>query len=61
MNSKLVKVTEGKIRVIVLNKKGHEFTIQTPTNQFIDWGTEFCLNVQQSGDVINVHEGEIGS
>ena len=60
VNSKLVKVTEGKIRVIVLNKKGHEFTIQTPTNQFIDWGTEFCLNVQLSGgDVINVHEGEV--
>jgi hypothetical protein len=60
VNPKFVKVTEGKIRVIVLNKKGHEFTIQTPTNQFIDWGTEFCLNVQQSGrDVINVHEGEV--
>ena len=60
VNSKFVKVTEGKIRVIVLNKKGHEFTIQTPTNQFIDWGTEFCLNVQQTGgDMINVHEGEV--
>ena len=60
VNSKLVNVIEGKIRVIVLNKKGHEFTIQTPTHQFIDWGTEFCLNVQQTGgDVINVHEGEV--
>ena len=60
INPKLVKVTEGKIRVIVLNKKGHEFTIQTPTNQFIDWGTEFCLNVQQTeGDLINIHEGEV--
>lgn len=60
INPKLVKVTRGKIRVIVLNKKGHEFTIQTPTNQFIDWGTEFCLNVQQTGgDLINIHEGEV--
>ena len=60
VDPKFVKVTEGKIRVIVLNKKGHEFTIQTPTNQFIDWGTEFCLNVQKKGeDLINVHEGVV--
>ena len=60
VNSKLVKVTEGKIRVIIFDKKGHEFTIQTPSNQFTDWGTEFCLDVQQTeGDVINVHEGEV--
>ena len=57
---KLVKVSRGKLRVIVLNSKGQEFTVQTPSNQYIDWGTEFCLNIPANGiDVINVHEGEV--
>ena len=56
---KLIKVSEGNIRVIVLNKEGLEFTIHTPTNQYIDWGTEFCLNVLPKGrDIINVQEGK---
>ena len=60
LNSKVVKMTQGKVRTIVLNEKGHEFTILSPTSKYIDWGTEFSLNISPRGkDLVNVHEGKI--
>ncbi len=60
LNPKLVSVTQGNVRTIVLNDKGKEFTILSPTSRYIDWGTEFSLNISHSGeDLINVHEGAI--
>jgi hypothetical protein len=60
INPKLVSVTHGNVRTIVLNDKGKEFTILSPTSRYIDWGTEFSLNISSSGeDLINVHEGAI--
>ena len=60
LNPKLVSVTHGSVRTIVLNDKGKEFTILSPTSRYIDWGTEFSLNISSSGeDLVNVHEGAI--
>jgi hypothetical protein len=60
LNPKLVKVTQGNVRTIVLNDKGKEFTILSPTSRYIDWGTEFSLNISPNGDdLVNVHEGAI--
>ena len=60
LNPKLVSVTEGNVRTIVLNDKGKEFTILSPTSKYIDWGTEFSLNISPSSeDLVNVHEGAI--
>ena len=60
LNPKLVSVTQGNVRTIVLNDKGKEFTILSPTSRYIDWGTEFSLNISSSGeDLVNVHEGAI--
>jgi hypothetical protein len=60
LNPKLVSVTQGNVRTIVLNDKGKEFTILSPTSRYIDWGTEFSLNISPSGDdLVNVHEGAI--
>ena len=60
LNPKLVKVAQGNVRTIVLNDKGKEFTILSPTSRYIDWGTEFSLNISPSGDdLVNVHEGAI--
>ena len=60
LNPKLVKVTLGNVRTIVLNDKGKEFTILSPSSRYIDWGTEFSLNISPSGeDLVNVHEGAI--
>ena len=60
INPKLVSVTQGNVRTIVLNDKGKEFTILSPTSRYIDWGTEFSLNISPSGeDLVNVHEGAI--
>jgi hypothetical protein len=59
-NPKLVSVTQGNVRTIVLNDKGKEFTILSPTSRYIDWGTEFSLNISPNGeDLVNVHEGAI--
>ncbi|MBT7651456.1 MAG: hypothetical protein HN553_10810, partial [Opitutae bacterium] len=60
INPKLVSVTQGNVRTIILNDKGKEFTILSPTSKYIDWGTEFSLNISPSGeDFVNVHEGAI--
>jgi len=60
INPKLVSVTQGNVRTIVLNDKGKEFTILSPTSRYIDWGTDFSLNISPSGeDLVNVHEGAI--
>ena len=60
LNPKLVSVTQGNVRTIVLNDEGKEFTILSPTSRYIDWGTEFSLNISPSGDdLVNVHEGAI--
>ena len=60
INPKLVSVTQGNVRTIVLNDKGKEFTILSPTSRYIDWGTEFSLNISATGeDLVNVHEGVI--
>jgi hypothetical protein len=60
LNPKLVSVAQGNVRTIVLNDKGKEFTILSPTSRYIDWGTEFSLNISSSGeDLVNVHEGAI--
>ena len=60
LNPKLVRVTQGNIRTIVLNDKGKEFTILSPSSRYIDWGTEFSLNISPNGeDLVNVHEGAI--
>jgi len=60
LNPKLVSVTQGNVRTIVLNDKGKEFTILSPTSRYIDWGTEFSLNISPNGeDLVNVHEGAI--
>ena len=60
LNPKLVSVTQGNIRTIVLNDKGKEFTILSPSSRYIDWGTEFSLNISPNGeDLVNVHEGAI--
>ena len=48
LNPKLVSVTQGNVRTIVLNDKGKEFTILSPTSRYIDWGTEFSLNISSS-------------
>jgi hypothetical protein len=60
LNPKLISVTQGNVRTIVLNDNGKEFTILSPTSRYIDWGTEFSLNISSSGeDLVNVHEGAI--
>ena len=60
LNPKLVKVAQGNVRTIVLNDKGKEFTVLSPSSRYIDWGTEFSLNIFPSGeDLVNVHEGAI--
>jgi len=60
LNPKLVSVTQGNVRTIVLNDKGKEFTILSPTSRYIDWGTEFCLNISpNSKDLVNIHEGAV--
>ena len=44
----------------MLNDKGKEFTILSPTSRYIDWGTEFSLNISPNDeDLVNVHEGAI--
>jgi hypothetical protein len=60
LKPKLVSVTHGNVRTIVLNDKGKEFTILSPTSKYIDLGTEFSLNISPNGeDLVNVHEGAI--
>jgi hypothetical protein len=46
LGPKLVQVKQGKLRTMVLNEQGHGFTIQTEESNFVDWGTEFSMNIQ---------------
>ena len=58
LSEKEIFVHKGSIRTIVHDARGHEFTICTPNANYIDWGTEFCLNIQpNSTDQFEVDEG----
>jgi hypothetical protein len=58
LSEKEIFVQQGNIRTIVHDARGHEFTIRTPSAHYIDWGTEFCLNIQpNSTDQFEVDEG----
>jgi len=55
-----ISVTKGNIRTIVLNEKGKGFTIKSPTTSYIDWGTEFSLEIEPSKkDRFGLHQGEV--
>jgi hypothetical protein len=55
-----IRVTKGNIRTIVLNENGKGFTIKSPTTTYIDWGTEFTLNISPSQqDKFNIDQGEV--
>ena len=55
-----ISVTKGNIRTIVLNEKGKGFTIKSPTTSYIDWGTEFSLEINPSKkDKFGLHQGEV--
>jgi hypothetical protein len=57
-SEKEIFVQQGNIRTIVHDASGHEFTIRTPNAHYIDWGTEFSLNIQpNSTDQLEVDEG----
>ena len=56
-----IRVTKGNIRTIVLNEKGKGFTIKSPTTSYIDWGTEFFLEIDPSKkDRFDLQQGEVG-
>lgn len=58
LSEKEIFVQKGNIRTIVHDARGHEFTIRTPDAYYIDWGTEFCLNIRPSAtDQLEVEEG----
>lgn len=58
LSEKEIFVQQGNIRTIVHDARGHEFTIRTPNAHYLDWGTEFCLNIQpNSTDQFEVDEG----
>jgi hypothetical protein len=58
LSEKEIFVQQGNIRTIVYDARGYEFTIRTPSANYIDWGTEFCLNIQpNSTDQFEVDEG----
>ena len=60
LGPKSIKVFSGQLRTVILNEKGKEFSIITPNSKYIDWGTEFCLNIAPGGlETINVMEGEV--
>lgn len=55
-----ISVTKGNIRTIVLSEKGKGFTIKSPTTSYIDWGTEFSLEINPSKkDKFGLHQGEV--
>ena len=55
-----IRVTKGNIRTIVLNENGKGFTIKSPTATYIDWGTEFAVNVSPSQqDKFNIDQGKV--
>jgi len=55
-----IRVTSGSIRTIVLNENGKGFTIKSPTTTYVDWGTEFALNISPSQqDKFNIDQGEV--
>ena len=41
LGPKLLFVEKGKVRTMVNDEIGHEFSILTPNSKYIDWGTEF--------------------
>jgi len=43
LSEKEIFVQKGNIRTNVHDARGYEFTIRTPSANYIDWGTEFCL------------------
>ena len=58
LSEKEIFVQKGNIRTIVHDARGHGFTIRTPSANYIDWGTEFCLNVNKNTkDQFEVDEG----
>ena len=58
LSEKEIFVHKGNIRTIVHDARGHEFTIRTPSANYIDWGTEFCLNIRpNTKDQFEVDEG----
>jgi len=58
LSEKEIFVHKGNIRTIVHDARGHEFTIRTPSANYIDWGTEFCLNIRpNTKDQFDVDEG----
>jgi hypothetical protein len=58
LSEKEIFVHKGNIRTIVHDARGHEFTIRTPNANYIDWGTEFCLNIRpNTKDQFEVDEG----
>lgn len=55
-----ISVTKGNIRTIVLSEKGKGFTIKSPTTSYIDWGTEFSLEIDPSKkDRFGLELGEV--
>jgi hypothetical protein len=55
-----ISVTKGNIRTIVLSEKGKGFTIKSPTTSYIDWGTEFSLEINPSKkDKFGLQQGEV--
>ena len=60
LSEKEIFVQKGNIRTIVNDARGHGFTIRTPSANYIDWGTEFCLNVNKNTkDQFEVDEGVV--
>lgn len=58
LSEKEIFVHKGKIRTIVHDERGHEFTICTPSANYIDWGTEFSLRINpNTKDQLEVDEG----
>jgi len=58
LSEKEIFVQKGNIRTIVHDARGYEFTIRTPSANYIDWGTEFCLNIRPNAtDQFEVDEG----
>lgn len=58
LGKKDVRITKGKVRVMILNEDGHEFTIHTKKAQIVDLGTEFSMHVEPGKEPrIFVQEG----
>ncbi len=58
LSEKEIFLQLGNIRTIVHDERGHEFTISTPSANYIDLGTEFSLNINpNTKDQLEVDEG----